>query len=322
MRRRAFVGLLGVATFVCPLWVSAQQKAMPVIGFLGLASAEFSATPLTAFRQGLRDQGFIEGENVAIEYRWAGGDIAKLATLAAELVGLGPNVLVSSGGRAAARAAQEATKSIPIIASSAATPVANFARPGGTLTGSATQTVALVPKRLQLLHEAAPDAKLVAVLVNPDSPSTPTTIEAVEAAAGALGVPLTRVEARNAADFEGTFAAMQRAGADALFVAPDPFFFSRYPEIVALAARYKLPAMYEWAEMARGGGLMAYGESLSALYRRVGDYTGRVLNGANPAELPLDQPAAIGLVINLKTARALGLTIPPAILVRADEVIE
>jgi putative ABC transport system substrate-binding protein len=321
MRRRDLMLLLGGAMTAARA-LRAQQKAMPVIGFLGLASDEFSATPLAAFRQGLRDKGFIEGENVTIEYRWAGGDVHKLAALAAELVALKPNVLVTSGGGAAARAAQEATNSIPIIASNAAGTVANFARPGGNLTGAANQTVVFVPKRLQLLHEAVPSAMLVAVLVNPDSPSTPATLEAVEAAARALGVRLTRVEARNPADFEGAFGAMREAGADALLVAPDPFFFSRYREIVALAARYKLPAIYEWAEMARDGGLMAYGESLSALYRRVGDYAGRVLSGKNPAELPLDQPAAIGLVVNLKTAQALGLTIPPSILARADEVVE
>jgi putative tryptophan/tyrosine transport system substrate-binding protein len=320
MRRRELLALFGTGAIL--LHAARAQQPMPVIGFLGLASSEFSATPLAAFRQGLRDQGFVEGTNVTIEYRWAGGDVHKLPALAAELVGLRPNVLVTSGGGAAARAAQEATNSIPIIASNAAGTVANFARPGGNLTGAANQTGVLVPKRLQLLHEAVPGAKLVAVLVNPDSPSTRATVEAVEAAAQALGVRLTKAEARDAADFEGAFAAMGQARADALLVAPDPFFFSRYPEIVALAARYKLPAIYEWAEMARDGGLMAYGDSLSALYRRVGDYAGRVLRGANPAELPLDQPAAIGLVVNLKTAQALGLAIPQSILARADEVIE
>jgi putative ABC transport system substrate-binding protein len=317
MRRRELL-LFCAGTLAALRALGAEQETVPMIGFLGIASAEFSVTPLTAFHQGLRDQGFTEGENVAIEYRWAGGDVRKLAALAIELVGLRPNVLVTSGGGAAARTAQEATNSIPIIASNAAGTVANFARPGGNLTGAANQSGVLVPKRLQLLHEAVPGAKLVAVLVNPDSPSTPASVEAVEAAAQVLGVRLTKVEARNAADFEGAFAAMRQTGADAVLVAPDPFFFSRYPEIVALAARYKLPAIYEWAEMARDGGLMAYGDSLSALDRRVGDYAGRVLHGANPAERPLDQPAAIGL----KTAQALGLTISQAILARADEVIE
>src|SRR4051794_21682250 len=249
MRRREFAKL--VAAMVSWPAVASAQKPMPVVGFLGLASTQFSATPLTAFHEGLRDQGFIEGGNVAIEYRWAGGDVAKLPALAAELVRLRPKVLVTSGGQAAARAAQEATNSIPIIASSAGATVANFAHPGGNLTGAANQSIALLPKRLQLLHEAVPGAKLVAVLVNPDTPSTPAIFETLQAAAQALRIRLTRVEVRNAADFESAFAAMREAGADALLVAPDPFFFSNYPKIVALAARDKLPAMYEWAEMAR-----------------------------------------------------------------------
>jgi putative ABC transport system substrate-binding protein len=325
MQRRTFLGgsaaiLAGPIFF--PDAFAEQPPKLPLIGFLGIASTSFTGTPLTAFREGLQDRGFIEGENITIEYRWAGGDQGKLPALAAELVRLAPDVLVTAGGPLPAQAAQEATRTIPIIATSAAAAVENFARPGGNLTGSATQTSDLNPKRLEFLHEAVPAAALVGVLSNPANPGMPNLVKALEAAAQSLGIHLVTAGARDAGEFDKAFATIAQAGAGALLVMPDPYFYTRHPEIVARAARYKLPAIYEWAEIAQDGGLMAYGESVRALYHRVGDYAGRLLKGAKPGDLPLDQPAVIRLVINLKTAKALSFTFPPSILDRADEVIE
>jgi putative ABC transport system substrate-binding protein len=320
MRRRALMLILaGTSAASRPL---RAEGAAPLIGFLGLASAEFSATPLAAFHEGLRDQGFIEGKNVSIEYRWAGGNPDRLPAFAAELVRLGPAVIVTSGGPAPAQAAYTATQAIPIVASSSSSVVKNFSRPGGNLTGSATQTDVLNPKRLQLLHEAVPGAALIGVLANPTASEAPDNVKALEKAAQSLGVRIMTVEARSAADFEAAFGRMAQQQAQALLVMSDPSLFSQHRAIVALALRYRLPAIYEWGEIAQNGGLMAYGDGLQALYRRVGDYAGRVPKGRKPADLPLDQPPAIRLVVNLRTAQALGLTIPQSILSRADEIIE
>ena len=320
MRRRELLLIAGASAASRPL--RAEQNAAPIIGFLGLASAEFSAAPLAAFREGLRDQGFIEGKNVSIEYRWAGGNPDRLPALASELVGLGPAVIVTSGGPAPAKAAYNATQTITIVASSSSSAVKDFSRPGGNLTGSATQTDVVNPKRLQLLHEAVPGAALIGVLANPTVSETSDYVKALETAAQSLGVRIMIVEAGSAADFEAAFGRMAQQQAQALLVMPDPFLFSQHRAIVALALRYRLPAIYEWGEIAQNGGLMAYGDSLQALYRRVGDYAGRALKGTKPADLPVDQPSAIRLVVNLMTAQALGLTIPQSILTRADEVIE
>ena len=235
---------------------------------------------------------------------------------------LEPSVIVTAGGPRPARAAQEATRTIPIIASSAAASVANFARPGGHLTGAANQTNDLNPKRLEFLHEAVPGTALVGVLSNSANPGTPDLVKALEATARTLGIRLVTADARNAGEFDKAFATIAQAGAGALLVMPDPYFYTRYPEIVALATQYKLPAIYEWAEITEDGGLMAYGESVRTIYRRVGDYAGRILKGAKPGDLPLDQPALIRLVINLKTANQIGFTFAPQFFDRADEVIE
>ena len=321
MNRRALLLLLS-GSLIATRVLRAQQKAMPVIGFLSIGSTSFTDARLAAFREGLQDQGFIESKNVAVEYRWAAGDPSKLPMLAAELVRLGPAVIVTSGGTRPARAAQEATRTIPIIASSAAASVKNFAHPGGNLTGAATQTNDLNSKRLEFLHEAVPGAALVGVLSNPANPGMAELVNTLEAAAKSLGIRLVIAGARDASEFDEALATISQAGAGALLVMPDPFFYTRHPEIVALAARHKLPAIYEWAEIAQAGGLMAYGESVHDLYRRVGDYAGRILKGAKPGDLPLDQPAVIRLVINLKTAKEIGFAFPPQFFDRADEVIE
>jgi putative ABC transport system substrate-binding protein len=299
-----------------------QQTRLPMIGFLGDGAAASYPGPLEAFHDGLSGQGYFEGKNVAIEHRWASGDYGKLPTLAAELVRMEVDVIVTSGGLSA-RAATAATQTMPVITTSAARMVTNFARPGGNLTGAATQSTALSPKRLELLHQAVPDATLVAVLFNPASPyGSGESLKELEAAARSLGVRLYPVEARNEADFGNAFSQMRQAGVGALQALIDPLFFSQHRQIVALAAQYKLPAIYDWREIVEDGGLMAYGDNLRDMFHRAGDYTGRILRGAKPGDLPVDQPAVIQLVVNLKTAEALGLTLPPAILGRADEVIE
>jgi len=300
-----------------------QQTRVPVIGFLGLASAATYPGALEAFHEGLRDQGYIEGKNVSITYRWALGDTEKLPALAAELVRTGVDVIVASGGLSPALAAQAATQKIPIVSTGAGGSLASsFARPGGNITGAQTQGTALFPKRLEVLHQAVPDASLVAVLFNPASIESPETLNELREAARSLGVRLYMAEARIEADLDDAFALIAQAGAGAVLVIGGPSFLTQRGKIIALAARYKLPAIYGWREFALDGGLMAYGDSLSTLYRRAGDYAGRILNGAKPGDLPIDRPAVIQLVINLQTAKALGLTLPPAILGRADEVIE
>jgi putative ABC transport system substrate-binding protein len=321
MHRRRFIASLGSAIALRRV-AAAQPKAMPVIGFLGIASAAGFADALSAFREGLRGRGYIEVENVRIEYRWAAGDASKLPALAAELVKIPVDLIASSGGPLPALAAQAATRTIPIVSSSAGLVVPNFSRPGANVTGVGNQTAELSAKRLELLNETVPGVGLVGFLFNPSNGRAVEIKKETEAAAAILAVRLATVEAHGEAEFETAFTRMTEAGAGACLVMPDPVFFSQHRAIVALAARYKLPAIYEWREIAVDGGLMAYGDSFSALYRRVGDYVGRILKGAKPADLPVEQPGWIQLVVNLQTAQALGLTIPPSILARADEVIE
>ena len=300
-----------------------SRVSMPVIGWLGIASGAFFPVALAAFREGLASQGYVEGESVAIAYRWAEGDTAKLPALAAELVAMPVDVIVASGGGVPARAAQAASQTIPIVSSSAALLVPNFARPGANVTGVGNQTRELNAKRLELLHETMPGIKVIGFLFNPTAGPTADEIKKeVAVAAATLKIRLVTAEARGEAEFDRAFAEMTKAGAGACLVVSDPVYFAQHPAIVALAARYKVPAIYEWREITANGGLMAYGDSFPALYRRVGDYVGRILKGAKPADLPVEQPGTIRLVVNLKTAEALGLTIPPSILARADEVIE
>lgn len=319
-RRDLVIALAGVIAATRPL--RAEEKPTPVVGFLGIASPAAFSDAIAAFREGLRGQGYVEDGNVAVQYRWAAGDAAKLPVLAAELVRMQVDVIATSGGPLPTRAALAATKTIAIVSSSAALFIRSFARPGANVTGVGNLTTELMPKRLGLLHNTVPAAKLIGYLLNPADANASGAFKEVKAAAGKLGVRLATAEARGEADFERAFAAMTKAGAGALLPAASPVFFARHRALVALAAQYKLPAIYEWREEAVDGGLMAYGDSLLALYRRVGDYVGRILKGAKPADLPVEQPGVIRLVVNLKTANALKLSVPPSILARADEVIE
>jgi putative ABC transport system substrate-binding protein len=330
MKRREFSTLLGAAATASTVWpspLSAQQKAMPVIGYLGNGAPGPSAPNVAAFRQGLSETGYVEGQNLTIEYVWAEGRYDRLPALAADLVGRKVDLIVTSGGVNTARAAQEATATIPIVFSGAGDPVAaglvtSLARPGGNITGVSGLAFELNPKRLDLLRELVPQAKVVALLVNPSVPTIERMMPAVQEAARANGVQLDILKASTESEIDAALAALVQRQAGALVVNPDPFFFGRREQIVALAARHAVPAIYELREFATAGGLISYGTSLTAVFRQAGIYAGRILKGAKPADLPVLQPATFELVINMKTAKALGLTVPPSILSRADEVIE
>jgi putative ABC transport system substrate-binding protein len=325
MRRRELMAVLSGAA-AWPLPARAQQKAMPVIGYLSNTSPGPAAPFLTAFRQGLGETGYVEGQNVAIEYRWAEGRYDQLPGLAADLVTRKVDVIVAAGGSPAARAAKNATSTIPIIFNSGdpvgSGLVSNLARPGGNLTGISLITVELMSKRLELLSELVPQARVIALLVNPTNSTTERITSDVQEAARAKGVQLLILKADAENEIDAAFAPLGHQRADALVVSTDPFFTSRREQLVALASRHAVPAIYEWREFAAAGGLISYGPSLTAANRQVGVYTGKILKGAKPADLPVQQPTTFELVINLKTAKALGLTVPQSILARADEVIE
>jgi putative tryptophan/tyrosine transport system substrate-binding protein len=302
---------------------------VPVIGFLSSRSSGEAAVLVAAFHQGLGETGYIEGQNVAIEYRWAEGSYDRLPALAADLVGHKVDVIATSGGTPSALAAKNATATIPIvflvgIDAVAAGLVASFARPGGNLTGFSFIGVELMPKRLELLSELVPQARMIALLVNPNNPtpSAERAIEDMQAATRAKGVQLAILKAGTESEIAAAFATLAELHASALIVGADPFFDSRREQLVALAARHAVPAIYAFRDYASAGGLISYGPSLSAEYRQVGIYAGRILKGANPADLPVQQPVTFELVINLKTAKALGLTVPQSFLMRADEAIE
>jgi putative tryptophan/tyrosine transport system substrate-binding protein len=327
MRRREFITLIGGAVAAWPVVARAQQPKMPVVGFLSGASAHEFAHLAAAFRHGLNDAGFGDGRNVAIKYRWADGDYGRLPALAAELVRQPVDVLVTSGGTPSLRAASAATKTIPVVFVAGNDPVklglvASLSRPGGNLTGVYLLTTALVPKRLGLLREVVPTAPFVALLVNSANPSTEAQLNDIEQAARSINLRIHIVRARTGPELDAAFAELAERRAGALLVAADPFFNSRREYIVALAARHAIPAMYEWREFALAGGLMTYGPSLVDGYRQAGTYAGRVLKGENPADLPVTQAAKFELVINLKTAATLGLTVPNSMQLLADEVIE
>jgi len=307
--------------------LQAQQKAMPVIGFLGSTSPGPYTPFVAAFRQGLSETGYVEGQNVAIEYRWAEGRYDRLPALAADLVSRKVDVIAASGGEVSAFAAKNATSTIPTLFiagdATAAGLVASFARPGGNLTGVSILADELMAKRLELLSELVPQARVIALLVNPNEGRiAERIIRGVQEAARAKGVLLHILKAGTESEIDAAFATLVQLHAGALLVGAGPFFASRRDRLVALASRHAIPAMYELREFAATSGLTSYGPSLTGIYRQVGIYVGKILKGANPADLPVQQPTKFELVINLNTANALGLTVPPSLLARADEVIE
>jgi putative ABC transport system substrate-binding protein len=327
VKRRHFITLLGGAAAAWPLTARAQQPAMPVVGFLFSQSADAFAHRVRAVRQGLKEAGYSEGQNVVIEYRWAEGQYARLATLADELVRRQVAVIIAPG-EPATLAARAATTTIPIVFAVAEDPVrrglvASLARPGGNLTGINFFNAELVAKRLELLRKLVPTASRVAVLVNPSNiASGERTEKEVEVAARALGLQLQVLNASTSREIDAAFAALVRERADALFVGPDGFFNARRVQLATMAARHLVPMTSPTREIAEAGGLMSYGPDIADAWRQLGVYAGRVLRGAKPTELPVEQASKFELVINAQTARMLGLNVPQALLATADEVIE
>ena len=326
MRRREVITLLGGAAVAWPIAARAQQAAMPVIGFLRSSSIERSMHLVTAFRQGLKEAGYSEGQNVAIEYRSAEGQYDRLPALAADLVRRQVRVIVATGTLAPAMAAKAATATIPIVFTGedpvSAGLVASLNQPGGNATGVSTLTTDIASKRLGLLHELAPRATTVALLNNPTIRAGEGYLQDLQSAARSLGKQIRVLDAVNEGEIDAAFVAMARERPDALLLGTDPFLVSRREQVVALANHYRMPALYTWREFAEVGGLLSYGPIHTEPYRLVGIYTGRILKGAKPAELPVIQSTKFELVINLKTARRIGFEIPPTLLARADEVIE
>jgi putative tryptophan/tyrosine transport system substrate-binding protein len=324
MKRREFITLLGGAA-AWPHAARAQQSTVPIIGFLNGQSPETFAHLVEAFRLGLSEKGYVEGRNVAIEYRWAGGDVDRLPSLATELVNRGVAVLVATGG--ADRFGKAATATIPVVFTTGGEPVraglvASFNRPGGNATGVSVFTTALEAKRIELLRELVPNAALIGVLLDPKFAGADVQLREVEAAARALGQQIRILNVSTDAEIETAFASVVEARTNALAVVGNPFLNSRRNQLVTLAARHSIPAIYELREFVAAGGLMSYGPSISDVYRQVGVYTGRILQGEKPSDLPVLQPTKFEMFINLKTAKTLGLSIPLTLQVAATELIE
>jgi putative ABC transport system substrate-binding protein len=325
MRRRDFLAVLGAAAWPCA--ARAQQPAMPVVGFINSASPRSYARPLAAFLKGLGETGYVDGRNVLIEYRWAEDRIDRLPAMAAELVSRHVAVIAATSTQAAL-AAKAATATIPIVFELAGDPVKqglvdSLSRPGGNVTGVTQLNVEVAPKRLELLHELLPTATVVALLVNPANPAlADPAIRELQAAARTLGLQIHILNARSEPEFEAVFANAIRLRAAGLVIVSDPFFTGRAEQLAALAARHAVAAIYSWREFAAAGGLVSYGSDVTDAYRLAGVYTGRILNGAKPPDLPIQQATKLELIINLKTAKSLGITVPLSLLARADEVIE
>jgi putative tryptophan/tyrosine transport system substrate-binding protein len=326
MKRREFMTLLGGAIAGWPIAVRAQQTK-PVIGLLSSGAPDALAPFMAAFRQGLNEAGYVEGQNVAIEHRSLEGQYDRMPAIAADFVQRRVTVIVTLGGTPAAQAAKAATSTIPIVFAIGTDPVAaglvaSFNRPGGNLTGLAVLTVGLAGKRLELLRDLLPEIRTVALLTNRSSPASNPLISEMQTAATALGVQVLAIDAQTESDLNAAFENFASLRADALVIGGDQFHLSRRDQIVALAARHKIPTAYAIRDYVNVGGLMSYGASITDAYRQVGIYAGRILKGEKPADLPVKQPTKFELVLNLKTAKALGVTVPSSILTRADEIVE
>lgn len=331
MQRREFISFLGGAAAASsgfrPLIARAQQSALPVVGYLGAASATAWAGRLQAFKAGLKETGYVEGQNVAIEYRWADGKPERLQTLADELIQRGVGVIVTPGSAPAALAAKAATRTIPIVFETGADPVAiglvsSLNRPGGNVTGVTAMSFELGPKRLEMMHEAVPAAKKIGLLLNPANPYAERLTAAMVDAGRSLGLKVEPVHASNVSELENVFARLSEVGAEALLTNPDPFLNSRIEHLAAQTIQRRIPTVSHFRSFVTSGGLMSYGGDISDTHRLAGTYAGRILKGEKPTDLPVQQSTKVELVVNLKAAKALGLTLPPALLARADEVLE
>ena len=327
MKRREFIKFIGGAAMAWPFAARGQHSAMPVIGFLGILSSDLYEARLRAFRQGLKETNYVEGQNVEIEYRWAEGQNNRLPVLATELVQRRVAVIAASG-TAAAVAAKAATATIPIVFGTAADPVevglvASLNRPGGNMTGVTNLNTEIGPKRLELLHAVVPTTKIIALLVNPTIPTIAEPLSRdLQAAASTLGLKLRVLHASTESDFDAVFATLVKVQAGALVIGPDTFFTARSKQLATLTVRHAIPTIFQYREFATAGGLMSYGGSNAEYYRLIGVYAGKILRGEKPNDLPIQRSTKIEFIVNLKAANALGLTVPPSVLALADEVIE
>jgi ABC-type uncharacterized transport system substrate-binding protein len=327
MKRREFITLLGGAAAAWPLAARAQQRAFPVIGLLSSRSPAVDTSLIAVIRQGLNESGLVEGQNVALDYLWADGQYDRLAALAADLVRRQVAVIVTMGGEVSALAAKAASATIPIVFVAGGDPVrsglvTSVHRPGGNITGVSTLIFELEPKRLGLMRELRPNATTIAVLVDPNSPNAEMQVNDIQAAARGVGGEITMLNASTIRDIDAAFVRLVEMRADALLVVANPIFFNRTAQLVVLAARHAIPTLYSRREFTAAGGLMSYGPNINDSYRLLGVYAARILKGEKPGDLPIQLPTKFELVINLSTAKALGIEVPPTLLARADEVIE